>query len=165
MSANYSTNPEIGQAIPDFQTMGTSNQKFVLSEHQGSSIVLYFYPKDATPGCTTESLDFKKLHEAFAENKTLIFGISRDNLSSHEKFKSTHCFPFELLSDEDEKLCRLFNVIHPKNMYGKEVVGIERSTFLIDSQGILRKEWRKVKVENHAAKVLEAAQQLNQEIA
>lgn len=152
---------EVGQTVPNFQGVTTSQQSFSLDQYAGKNIVLYFYPKDLTPGCTTESLDFKKFHPEFLEHSTVIFGISRDDLPLHEKFKSTHCLPFELISDEDETLCKLFDVIHPKNMYGREVIGIERSTFLINTQGVLQKEWRKVKVTDHAQLVLDAVKALN----
>jgi peroxiredoxin Q/BCP len=119
-------------------------------------VVVYFYPKDNTPGCTTESCDFGSLHEKFKKKNTVILGVSRDTLASHEKFKAKFEFPFDLLSDADEKLCRLFDVIREKNIYGKKVLGIERSTFLIDTEGRLQREWRKVSVKGHAAEVLEA---------
>ena len=124
-------------------------------------MVLYFYPKDNTPGCTTESQDFRDLHQQFAAANTLISGISRDSLRTHENFKAKHSFPFELISDTQEELCKQFGVIKLKKLYGKEHLGIERSTFLIDKAGVLRHEWRKVKVADHAAEVLATAQELN----
>lgn len=144
----------IGKTVPDFELSATSGQTVKLSQLQGQNVVLYFYPKDDTPGCTREGQDFRDLHPGFERLNTVILGISRDTLKSHEAFKGQQCFPFELLSDKDETVCRLFDVIKPKKMFGKDVKGIERSTFLIDREGILRKEWRKVKVENHAAEVL-----------
>jgi thioredoxin-dependent peroxiredoxin len=152
---------EVGQTVPNFHGVTTSQQSFSLNQYIGQNIVLYFYPKDLTPGCTTESLDFKKLHAEFFELNTVIFGISRDDIPLHEKFKSTHCLPFELISDEDEAICKLFDVIHPKNMYGREVIGVERSTFLINAEGVLQKEWRKVSVQGHAQLVLEAVKALH----
>lgn len=153
--------PQLGQAVPDFTAQATSAKDVVLSALQGYHVVLYFYPKDATPGCTQESQDFRDLYESFKGEKTCIFGISRDTLASHEKFKAKHDFPFELISDPDETLCTLFDVIKEKNMYGKMVMGIERSTFLIDQDGILQKAWRGVRVKGHAQDVLEAVQNLN----
>lgn len=148
--------------IQDFSLPATSNTVFRLSEKTGKVVVIYFYPKDSTPGCTTEGQDFRDLHEQFAAAETLVFGVSRDSLKSHENFKGKQCFPFELISDSDETLCQLFQVIKPKKLYGKEYIGIERSTFLIDKQGVLRQEWRGVKVPGHAAAVLQAAQLLQQ---
>ena len=122
--------------------------------------MLYFYPKDNTPGCTNESKDFRDLHRRFRRRNTRVFGISRDSLKSHENFKAKQELPFELISDPDEELCRLFDVIKEKNMYGRKVMGIERSTFLIDEKGVLRQEWRKVKVKGHAEEVLAAVAEL-----
>ena len=145
--------------VPDF-TAAASGGDFTLSAQHGKTIVLYFYPKDNTPGCTTEGCDFGSLHEKFRRRKTVILGVSRDSLASHEKFKAKFEFPFDLLSDGDETLCRLFDVIKEKNMYGKKVMGVERSTFLIDAGGKLRAEWRKVSVKGHAADVLAAVEEL-----
>ncbi|RMD80803.1 MAG: peroxiredoxin [Gammaproteobacteria bacterium] len=131
-----------------------------LADLRGRWVVLYFYPKDATPGCTREGRDFKALHPAFAELGAVVLGVSRDSLASHERFKAKEGFPFELLADTEEALCRAFGVLRPKKMYGREVVGVERSTFLIDPQGVLRRAWRKVKVDGHAQEVLEALRQL-----
>lgn len=150
-----------GDAVPDFHLPATSNKDVVLSALKGWHIVLYFYPKDSTPGCTLEGQQFRDMIEDFKAEKAIILGVSRDNLKSHENFKEKQCFPFELISDENEELCKLFDVIKMKNMYGKQVLGIERSTFLIDKDGILRKEWRKVKVDGHAEAVLFAVKQLN----
>jgi len=150
----------LNQVIQDFSLPATSGKTFQLSEYQGKNLVLYFYPKDATPGCTTEGQQFRDAYSAFQAANTEIFGISRDSLKSHENFKSKFGFPFELLSDSEELACNLFKVIKMKNMYGKQVRGIERSTFLIDTTGKLRQEWRAVKVPNHVESVLVAAQAL-----
>lgn len=152
----------IGAAAPDFHLPATNAKDVMLSALRGWHVVLYFYPKDATPGCTLESQQFRDMMGEFKTEKCLILGVSRDSLKSHEKFKEKECLPFELISDENEELCKLFDVIRMKNMYGKQVQGIERSTFLIDKKGILRHEWRKVKVEGHAEAVLFALKQLNQ---
>ena len=140
--------------VPDFSLPATSNTVFRLSEKTGKVVVIYFYPKDSTPGCTTESQQFRDLHEAFAAVNAEILGISRDSLKSHENFKSKQALPFELGSDADEAVCNLFGVMKLKNMYGKQVRGIERSTFVIDGSGVLRREWRGVKVPGHAEEVL-----------
>ena len=150
----------IGKPVPDFSLPSTSGANWRLKEARGHAVVLYFYPKDSTPGCTLEGQQFSALTPKFEKAGVTILGVSRDSLGSHEKFRSKMCFPFALLSDEDEKVCKLFDVIREKNMYGRKVLGIERSTFLIDGKGVLRAEWRKVKVEGHAAAVLEAAQAL-----
>ena len=150
----------IGKKVPDFTAVATGGKPIKLSDLKGKKVVLYFYPKDSTPGCTLEGQDFRDNIKKFKANNTVIFGISRDSLESHEKFKKNECFPFELLADKDEKLCKLFNVIKEKNMYGKMVLGIERSTFLIDEESVLRGEWRKVKVEGHAEEVLNAVKTL-----
>jgi thioredoxin-dependent peroxiredoxin len=154
------TPPQIGQAAPDFSAASSSGHDIRLADLRGKAVVLYFYPKDDTPGCTLEGQDFRDLHARFHERGAVILGVSRDSLKSHEKFRCKHEFPFELLSDPDEKLCALFNVIRQKSMYGKQVRGIERSTFLIDREGRLAAEWRKVKVEGHAAEVLAAVEAL-----
>jgi thioredoxin-dependent peroxiredoxin len=151
----------LGDAVPDFRLPATSNKEVVLSALKGWHVVLYFYPKDSTPGCTLEGQQFRDMIEDFKAEKCMILGVSRDNLKSHEKFKEAQCFPFELISDESEELCKLFDVIKLKNMYGKQVLGVERSTFLIDKKGVLRNEWRKVKVDGHAEAVLFAVKQLN----
>ncbi len=150
----------IDQPVPDFSAAATGGQTVRLSELRGSKVVIYFYPKDNTPGCTTEGQDFRDHFAEFQAANTVIFGVSRDSLKSHERFKEKHGFPFELIADPDEELCRLFDVIKEKNMYGRKVMGIERSTFLIDAEGVLRREWRKVKVKGHVAEVLEACQAL-----
>lgn len=151
----------MNRVVADFNAESTGDKKMRLKELRGSNVVLYFYPKDATPGCTLEGQDFRDLHGRFKRQKTVVLGVSRDSVASHEKFKAKQNFPFDLLSDPDEKLCRQFDVIKEKNMYGRKVMGIERSTFLIDADGKLRAEWRKVKVKGHAEEVLEAAKGLN----
>jgi peroxiredoxin Q/BCP len=142
--------------VPDFQAASTGGKTFKLAEHKGNPLVIYFYPKDDTPGCTTEGAQFRDLHGEFTKLGAEIFGVSRDTIASHEKFKAKMAFPFELLSDGDEAMCNMFGVIKMKNMYGKQVRGIERSTFVIDGKGIVRKEWRGVKVPGHADEVLAA---------
>jgi peroxiredoxin Q/BCP len=141
--------------VPEFSAAMTGNQTFRLSDYKGKNIVLYFYPKDNTPGCTTEGMQFRDLHPQFLEANTEIFGISRDSIRSHEGFKSKLGMPFELISDPDETVCVMFNVMKLKNMYGKQVRGVERSTFVIDGSGKLVKEWRGVKVPGHVDEVLE----------
>lgn len=150
----------IGKKVPQFSLPVTGNQTIKLSELKGKNIVIYFYPKDSTPGCTLEGQDFRDNIRKFSSRNTRILGVSRDSLSSHEKFKEKQQFNFDLISDEDEKLCSIFDVIKEKNMYGKKHMGIERSTFLIDEKGILRNEWRKVKVKGHVEEVLEAVKNL-----
>ncbi|SDR86919.1 peroxiredoxin Q/BCP [Halopseudomonas litoralis] len=146
--------------LPDFTAQATSGKTITLSELTGKKLVLYFYPKDHTPGCTTQGQDFRDMHEQFLAADTLVLGVSRDSLRTHENFRTKQSFPFELISDSDESLCRLFDVIRKKKLYGKEYEGIERSTFLIDRKGVLRREWRKVKVPGHVAEVLQAAREL-----
>jgi peroxiredoxin Q/BCP len=146
---------ELNEVVPDFSAAMTAEQTFSLSAHQGKTLVLYFYPKDNTPGCTTESLQFRDLHDEFKKANAAVFGISRDSLRSHEGFKSKLALPFELISDPDETLCEMFGVMKSKIMYGKRVRGIERSTFIIDASGRLVKEWRGVKVPGHVDEVLE----------
>lgn len=145
----------INMIVPDFFAPMTGNQTFRLSDHKGKTIVLYFYPKDNTPGCTTESLQFRDLYPQFHQANAEIFGVSRDSIRSHEGFKGKLELPFELISDPDEILCLMFNVMKMKQMYGKQVRGIERSTFVIDATGKLVKEWRGVKVPGHIDEVLE----------
>jgi len=149
-----------GDAAPDFSLPATSGQEITLSSLQGGKVVLYFYPKDSTPGCTNESKDFRDLHEDFLAAGCKVFGISRDGLKSHENFKAKQALPFELISDTDETACNLFGVIKMKNMYGRQVRGIERSTFVIDAAGHIAREWRGVKVPGHAAEVLEFVRSL-----
>jgi peroxiredoxin Q/BCP len=140
---------------PDFELPATGGKTFRLSRARGAPLVLYFYPKDNTPGCTTEGQNFRDLYPDFQKLHCEIYGISRDNLKSHEGFKSKMKFPFELLSDTDETACKLYGVIKMKNMYGRKVRGIERSTFAIDAGGVVRREWRGVKVPGHVQEVLE----------
>ena len=151
---------QLGHALPDFTVTSTGGRDIRLSELRGKAVVLYFYPKDDTPGCTQEGKDFRDLHARFEEQGAVILGISRDSLKSHDKFRCKYEFPFELLSDADEALCSLFDVIRQKNMYGKPVRGIERSTFLVDRDGRLAAQWRKVKVAGHAEEVLAAVEAL-----
>jgi peroxiredoxin Q/BCP len=143
------------KAVRDFSLPSTGGGTFRLSEHRGAKLVLYFYPKDNTPGCTTEGADFRDRHKDFARAGATVLGVSRDSLKSHEGFKAKMQFPFELLSDADEALCRQFGVIKMKTMYGRKVRGIERSTFVIDGEGRLAREWRGVKVPGHAQEVLD----------
>ncbi len=150
----------LGTAVPDFSLPATGGGAFRLKDASGRLLVVYFYPKDMTSGCTRESQDFRDLHPTFRKAGADIVGISRDSLASHEKFKTKEGLPFALLSDEDERACRLFDVIREKSLYGRKYLGIERSTFLIDRKGVLRREWRKVKVPGHAEEVLEAARSL-----
>jgi peroxiredoxin Q/BCP len=149
----------LGKKVADFSAAST-NGTFRLSDHKGEAVVLYFYPKDNTPGCTTEGAQFRDAYQAFRKAGATVVGISRDSIKSHEGFKARMEFPFELISDADEKLCTQFDVIKMKNMYGKQVRGIERSTFLIDRTGKLAREWRKIKVDGHVEEVLAAVKAL-----
>ena len=151
---------KIGEKVPEFSLPSTGNKTVELSELKGKNIIIYFYPKDATPGCTIEGQNFRDNIRKFSLLNTVVLGVSRDKISSHEKFKKNQKFPFDLLSDEDEKLCKIFNVMKEKNMYGRKFFGIERSTFLIDKKGILRNEWRKVKVKGHLRDVLQTLKKL-----
>ncbi|PKD39936.1 peroxiredoxin [Methylomonas sp. Kb3] len=144
----------LGSAVPDFEIAATGEKTVKLSDYRGKKVVLYFYPKDNTPGCTQEGQGFRDNIEQFNQLNAVILGVSRDSVKMHEGFKCKQEFPFDLLSDQDESLCNLFDVIKMKNMYGKQVRGIERSTFLIDEAGVLVKEWRKVQVKAHIAEVL-----------
>jgi len=150
----------IGRNVPDFSLAATGGKTWQLQNARGSVLLLYFYPRDNTPGCTLEGQDFNRLLPRFKRAGVLVLGVSRDSVASHEKFCMKMGFTFPLLADEDERVCKLFDVIREKNMYGRKVMGIERSTFLIDAQSVLRQEWRKVKVEGHALQALEAAQAL-----
>jgi thioredoxin-dependent peroxiredoxin len=150
------TAPTLNRVVADFKCQATGGQAIQLKALRGSNVVLYFYPRDATPGCTTEGQEFRDLHAKFRRLNTQVFGVSKDSLASHEKFRNKHQFPFQLISDPDEALCRQFDVIQEKSLYGRKFMGIERSTFLIDASGKLRAEWRKVKVNGHAEEVLEA---------
>ena len=152
--------PIINRVVGDFKATATRNKTVHLKELRGQNVVVYFYPKDSTPGCTLEGQDFRDLHAKFRRQKTLILGVSRDSLASHEKFREKQQFPFDLISDPDEALCRHFDVIHEKTLYGRKFMGIVRSTFLIDASGTLRAEWRKVKVKGHADEVLIAVKAL-----
>ncbi|MCG1046981.1 peroxiredoxin [Mycetohabitans sp. B6] len=149
----------IDHAVPDFSALATGGE-FTLSALKGNKVVLYFYPKDNTPGCTTESLAFRDAYPAFKQAGAEIVGISRDSVRSHENFQRKLELPFVLVSDADERVCQLFDVVKMKKMYGKQVRGIERSTFLLDAQHVLRREWRGVKVPNHVDEVLAAVQAL-----
>jgi thioredoxin-dependent peroxiredoxin len=149
------------QTIPDFELPATGGQRFASAAFKGHPYIIYFYPKDDTPGCTIEGAAFRDLHKEFKEAGYMIFGVSRDSVKSHEKFKAKMSFPFDLLADEDETVCNLFGVIKEKNMYGKKVMGIERSTFVMDRGGAIAKEWRGVKVDGHADEVLAAVKSMS----
>ncbi len=149
----------VGKKVPEFSLDSTAG-KWKLKDAAGSSLVIYFYPKDATSGCTKEGEAFRDLHAKFAKAKTVIVGVSPDSVASHEKFKAKYAFPFELLADPEQAACTLFDVWKEKSMYGRKYMGVERSTFLLDAKGVLRQEWRKVKVPGHAEEVLAAAQAL-----
>ena len=154
-----STPSAIGLQVPDFTVPATGGD-FTLSAHQGKPVVLYFYPKDNTPGCTTQAQQFRDLHREFVKAGCVVIGVSRDSLKSHESFKAKLGLPFDLISDIEGVLCRMFDVVKNKMLYGKKVLGIERSTFLIDARGILRQEWRATRADGNAAAVLEAARKL-----
>lgn len=151
---------KMNRVVADFTADATRNKRIRLKDLRGQNVVLYFYPKDSTPGCTTEGRDFASLHTRFRRQKTVILGVSRDSIASHEKFRDKQAFPFDLVSDPDEKLCKAFDVIREKTLYGRKFMGIVRSTFLIDKAGKLRREWRNVKVAGHADEVLEAVKAL-----
>lgn len=151
----------IDQPVTDFEAPATSGQTVSLASLKGKQVVIYFYPKDSTPGCTTQGQGFRDQLEAFKASNTEVFGVSRDSLKSHENFKAKQAFTFELISDKEEALCQLFDVIKLKKLYGKEYMGVDRSTFLIDKNGVLRQEWRGVKVPGHVDAVLAAAQALS----
>ena len=148
------TSVSLGSSVPDFEILATGEKTVKLSDYRGKKVVLYFYPKDNTPGCTQEGQAFRDNIELFQQLNAVILGVSRDSVKMHEGFKCKQAFPFDLLSDQDESLCTLFDVIKMKNMYGKQVRGIERSTFLIDESGVLVKEWRKLQVKTHVADVI-----------
>lgn len=150
----------LNKKVPAFTAEATGDQTLRLKDLKGSKAVIYFYPKDNTPGCTTEGQDFRDHYKAFRKAGCEIFGVSRDSLKTHENFRAKHDFPFHLISDPEESLCKLFDVIKLKKLYGKEHMGIERSTFLIDEEGKLVREWRKVKVPGHVEEVLEAVKAL-----
>ena len=150
----------MNRVVANFTADATRNKKIQLKELRGKNVVVYFYPKDSTPGCTTEGRDFSALHAKFRRQNTVIFGVSRDSIASHEKFREQQGFAFDLISDPDEKLCKQFDVIQEKSLYGRKFMGVVRSTFLIDENGKLRREWRKVKVKGHADEVLDAVKAL-----
>ncbi len=150
----------VGKKVPGFTSASTGGKDWSLGDGAGEKLVLYFYPRDMTSGCTLESQQFRDLHAAFRKAKVRVLGISRASIKSHDKFRTKEKLPFDLLSDPEEKLCNIFDVIKEKSLYGRKYMGIERSTFLIDGNGVLRREWRKVKVDGHAEEVLEAAKSL-----
>ena len=152
--------PALNKVVADFKSAATSGKTIRLKSLRGKKVVLYFYPKDSTPGCTSEGEDFRDLHDRFKRAGAVVLGASRDSLASHEKFREKLQLPFDLLSDPDENLCRQFDVIREKSLYGRKFMGVERSTFLIDEQGKLRREWRKVRVKGHATEVLDAVKEL-----
>ncbi|MBZ8138610.1 peroxiredoxin [Rubrivivax gelatinosus] len=154
--------PVVNKTLPEFEAFATGGVKFTPSANLGHAVVLYFYPKDATPGCTTEAMQFRDHHQDFLKAGAVVFGVSRDNLASHEKFKQALELPFELIADTEEKLCHMFGVVKNKIMYGKKVKGIERSTFLIGPDGVMRAEWRGIKVAGHVDEVLKAVKALKQ---
>jgi peroxiredoxin Q/BCP len=153
-------NAVIGKKVPAFKLPATGDKELGLADFKGRKLVIYFYPKDNTPGCTTEGQGFRDHYKSFQKAGAEIVGVSRDSVASHEKFKAKYEFPFDLLSDPDETLCNIFAVMKEKNMYGRKHMGVERSTFLIDEKGVLRQEWRKVKVPGHVETVLEAVKAL-----
>jgi peroxiredoxin Q/BCP len=157
--------PVINKSLPEFEALATGGVKFTPQSHIVKAVVLYFYPKDNTPGCTTEAMQFRDQHKDFIKAGAVVFGVSRDNMASHEKFKQNLELPFELIADTEEKLCHMFGVVKNKIMYGKKVKGIERSTFLMDADGVMREEWRGLKVAGHVEEVLQAVQGLKQEAA
>ncbi len=152
--------PALGKKVKNFKAVATGDQTIQLKDFVGKNVVLYFYPKDSTPGCTTESIDFQSHLLKFKRRNTVVLGVSRDSLKSHDKFREKHGFKFDLIADVNEELCTQFDVIKEKNMYGRKVMGIERSTFLIDSTGKLKQEWRKVKVNGHVEEILDAVKAL-----
>ena len=154
------SNTEIGAPAPDFDSASTSGERQTLADLKGRKLVLYFYPKDSTPGCTLEGQNFRDQHEEFEAANAIILGVSRESIRSHNNFRGKQEFPFHLLSDPDETLCNAYGVMKEKSMYGRKYMGIERSTFLIDEEGVLRREWRKVKVKGHVEEVLEAVREL-----
>lgn len=150
----------VGKKAPNFKAECTSEKTYARDDFNGKNLVLYFYPKDSTPGCTTEGQEFRDSYKLFKKMNTEILGVSRESIKSHEKFKSNQSFPFELLSDPDEKVCKAFDVMKLKSMYGREYMGVDRSTFIVDSSGKIQKEWRGVKVKGHVQEVLEAVKEL-----
>jgi peroxiredoxin Q/BCP len=154
--------PVLNKNLPDFEAQATGGVKFTPAAFSGQAVVLYFYPKDHTPGCTTEAMQFRDKHKDFLKAGAVVFGVSRDNMASHEKFRQNLELPYQLIADTEEKLCHMFGVVKNKIMYGKKVKGIERSTFLIDAGGVLRAEWRGIKVAGHVDEVLQAVKDLKQ---
>jgi peroxiredoxin Q/BCP len=152
--------PALNKPIPEFEALATGGVKFTPQAFAGKIVVLYFYPKDNTPGCTTEAMQFRDSYNEFVKAGAVLFGVSRDNMASHDRFKQTFELPFELIADTEEKLCHMFGVVKNKIMYGKKVKGIERSTFLIDGAGILRSEWRGLTVAGHVDEVLKAVKEI-----
>lgn len=152
--------PALNRVVADFKCEATGGETVRLKALRGNKVVLYFYPRDNTPGCTAEGQEFRDLYDKFKRAGAVVLGISRDSIASHDRFRDKYELPFPLLSDKDERLCRQFDVIREKTMYGRKSMGVERSTFLIDEQGKLRREWRKVRVKGHAAEVLEAVKAL-----
>ncbi len=148
--------PAINKALPEFEALATNGVKFTPQAYLGKIVVLYFYPKDNTPGCTTEAMQFRDRHKDFVKAGAVVFGVSRDNMASHDKFRQNLELPFDLIADTEEKLCHMFGVVKNKIMYGKKVKGIERSTFLMDGSGVLRGEWRGLTVAGHVEEVLKA---------
>ena len=155
--------PSLNKPVPDFEATATGGVKFTPQAFAGKIVVLYFYPKDNTPGCTTEAMQFRDQYKEFQKAGAVLFGVSRDNMASHERFKTQLGLPFELIADTEEKLCHMFGVVKNKIMYGKKVKGIERSTFLIDASGVLRSEWRGLTVAGHVDEVLKAVKQLKKD--
>jgi peroxiredoxin Q/BCP len=152
--------PKLDTKVKPFKAASTAGGEFNLADAKGKTLVLYFYPKDMTSGCSVEARDFRDLHDRLKRRGAIILGVSRDSLKSHDKFREKESLPFHLLSDPDEKLCKQFDVIREKSLYGRKYLGIERSTFVIDGQGVLRHEWRKVKVTGHAQEVFDAVSAL-----
>ena len=157
--------PALNKPLPEIEALATGGVKFTANTYLGKSVVLYFYPKDNTPGCTTEAMQFRDRHKDFVKAGAVVLGVSRDNMASHDKFKQALELPFELIADTEEKLCHMFGVVKNKIMYGKKVKGIERSTFLINPQGILCAEWRGIKVAGHVDEVLKAVKEIKKETA
>ena len=151
---------QVGKKVPDFRALLDNEETFKFSENKGKNLVIYFYPKDNTPGCTKEGEDFRDNYSVIKKLNTEVIGVSKDSVASHQKFIKKFNFPFNLISDENEKVCNLFNVIKEKNMYGRKYMGIERSTFLIDTNGKLVKEWRKVRVKGHVDDVIESIKEI-----
>jgi peroxiredoxin Q/BCP len=156
--------PVLNKPLPEFEAVATSGVKFTPQLYIGRVVVMYFYPKDHTPGCTTEAMQFRDRHKDFVKAGAVVFGVSRDNMASHDKFRQNLELPFDLIADTEEKLCHMFGVVKNKIMYGKKVKGIERSTFLIDTKGVLRHEWRGIKVAGHVDDVLKAVKDLKKAV-